>query len=66
MASNRRTFLTVTAAGALTAAPLTPGAAAAPGSPPHPPRTARTELLTGNRRYTLGHSRHPHETRGSS
>ncbi|MGW0627293.1 hypothetical protein ACWCQN_32480 [Streptomyces sp. NPDC001984] len=66
MASNRRIFLTVTAAGALTAAPLTPVAAAAPGFPPRPPRSARAalaELLAGNRRYATGRPRHPHESR---
>ncbi|AZP18351.1 carbonic anhydrase [Streptomyces aquilus] len=60
MASNRRAFLTVTAVGALAAAP----AAAAPATTghPHDSRTALAELLAGNRRYATGRSRHPHDT----
>ncbi|MEU6374155.1 carbonic anhydrase [Streptomyces sp. NPDC046909] len=60
MASNRRAFLTVTAVGALAAAP----AAAAPATTDHPhgPRTALAELLAGNRRYATGRPRHPHDT----
>ncbi|MFF4502524.1 carbonic anhydrase [Streptomyces sp. NPDC001401] len=63
MASNRRAFLTATAAaGALAAAP----ASAAPAAPDDRPRpttahAALAELLAGNRRYATGLSRHPDE-----
>ncbi|WP_405872071.1 MULTISPECIES: carbonic anhydrase [unclassified Streptomyces] len=63
MASNRRAFLTATAAvGALAAAPA-PAAPAEPDDRPHPTtaRAALAELLAGNRRYATGHSRHPDE-----
>ncbi|GAA3805501.1 carbonic anhydrase [Streptomyces coacervatus] len=63
MASNRRAFLTATAAvGALAAAP----ASAAPAEPDDRPRpttapAALAELLAGNRRYATGLPRHPDE-----
>ncbi|MCD9875505.1 carbonic anhydrase [Streptomyces guryensis] len=66
MASNRRAFLTATAAaGALATAP----ASAAPADPmetgarprPADARAALAELLDGNRRYATGRSRHPDE-----
>ncbi|MGW1751449.1 carbonic anhydrase [Streptomyces sp. NPDC002092] len=63
MASNRRAFLTATAAvGALAAAP----ASAAPAEPEDRPRpadarAALAELLAGNRRYAIGGARHPDE-----
>jgi len=62
MASNRRAFLTATAAGALTATPTT---ATAAGPHPHPTTAsaALAELLDGNRRYATDHSRHPDESR---
>jgi carbonic anhydrase len=62
MPSNRRAFLAATTAGTvLTTAPA--AAAAAPHPHPTTAHRALAELLTGNRRYAAGRSRHPDEGR---
>ena len=40
----------------------TSAAAAAPDKPSATPRAALAALLAGNRRFTAGHSRHPHQS----